>query len=74
MQYPYTAVCNWPEPQPQIDWVDMVLCAEHWLTTNVGARGDSWEWVGPDFSPSWLCCVMFKREQDKLLFLLRWAG
>ena len=69
----YTAACNWPPPQPQIDWVDQVICMEHWLTTHVGVRGVDWDWVGPDYAPSWVCAVMFARARDKTVFLLRWG-
>ena len=73
MHYPYTALCNWPEPQLQIDWVDQVICIEHWLGQHVGVKGQDWDWVGPEYSPAWLCAVMFQREQDKTMFLLTWG-
>lgn len=73
MNLPYTAVVNWPRPQIQIDWIDCVLGVEEWCNQHVGVQGQDWQWVGPEFAPSWLCVVMFAREMDKTLFLLRWS-
>lgn len=72
-EFPYTALCSWPLPQPQIDWVDVVQSMELWLETHVGVKGVAWDWIGPEYVPSWVCAVMFKDPLNKTLFLLRWG-
>lgn len=64
----YIAQGSWPEPQPQIDWVDQVESMESWLNSNIGA--EQWRWVK---TPTAQCTVAFKQSKHKTLFLLYWA-
>lgn len=72
-EFKYIARCNWPRPQPQMDWIDAVLTLEHWLKEYVGPHYQRWAWTTEQAQTTYEACVAFKWEKHKTLFLLRWS-
>ena len=70
---PYLAVVPWPliDRNGQPDWIESVGSVESWLESRVGPHYVRWCWNMYHLTPD-LCGVTFAREQDSVLFLLRW--
>ena len=71
-ELPYRGVVPWPvvEYNGQSDWVSSVSTVEAWLDLHVGR---DWMWTQWTLHQPNLCSVSFAREQDSLLFLLRFS-
>ena len=74
MGLPYSALVHWPltELDGQQDWVTSVLRVESWLEARIGAHYQRWDWGTWTLHQPDLCSVVFLREEDATLFLLRW--
>jgi hypothetical protein len=73
---PFHAVVPWPvvtHDGHQLDWVFACTSMETWLETAVGHHWVDWTWDMFNLDNSKLCGVRFVREQDSVLFLLKWS-
>lgn len=73
--FPHIALAPWPQTPSleQLDWVNSVITLESWLEQYVGHHWSHWAYATRQEQEYWQACIAFKREQDKLLFVLRWA-
>ena len=71
-QFVYHASVPWPGSNQQVDWVMGIEAIEHWLEGNIGDHWIKWAWN--DSQSHCHIGVAFRWDQDRSLFLLRWAG
>ena len=74
--FEYVALAPWPRVYRHgfsIDWVDSIESVETWLLERVGSHWDSWMWATCSQQNYWECCVAFRLNRDRTLFLLQWA-
>lgn len=74
--FPFIARAPWPKHYSKgfnLDWVDSIECVEDWLETRVGSHLVQWMWSTTQEQQYWECCVAFKWDRDRTLFLLQWA-
>ena len=71
-QFYYHASVPWPQLETaQIDWEYGIREIEYWLNKNVGYRLTHWAWN--DSRVTYNIGVAFWQEQDRLLFVMKWA-
>jgi hypothetical protein len=72
---PYRSVVPWPvlEHNGQWDWITSVDCVQSWLEQCIGSYDQDWAWAHGAFDQTHYCTVSFYREQDSILFLLRFS-
>lgn len=72
---PYPATIAWPRSETggQWDWITDIESVEAWLEAHVGSHTDSWAWCVGAFDQRDYCCVSFARQQDSVMFLLRFG-
>jgi hypothetical protein len=73
---PYRAVTPWPliDRDGSYDWIYAVSTVETWLDSYVGHHYRDWTWTQWTLHQPDLCSVSFRREQDSVLFLLRFGS
>jgi len=72
-EFSYIALAPWPRcyaPGFNLDWIDSMERVEAWLTECVG---DRWQWSSSQEQEYWECCVAFRSDRDRTLFLLKWG-
>lgn len=74
--FPYRAVVPWPIDvrEPQTDWILCVDTLELWLREHIGGHYSHWVYASLDQQAYWQACVAFRRDPDRIMFLLRWAN
>jgi hypothetical protein len=68
--FPYPAIIPW-HLQDQIFWD--LSPVRHWLLSQVGPYKTNWSWSHVHKQEVYDCCVAFRRDPDRTLFLLRWG-
>lgn len=74
-RFAYIAVAPWPltvKDEYCIDWTETVDTIEQWLNQYVGSHWDQWIYSTAEYQTPWECCVAFRVEKYRSLFLLQW--
>lgn len=70
--FQYCATVPWPSlGQEQLDWILGIQTVENWLNDRIGPRLIHWAWN--DSQQMYHVGVAFKRDQDRLLFVIAWT-
>lgn len=74
-QFEYKARAPWPvsPSHNQIDWIESIDIMRYWLESSVGPHLAHWAWSTDAQQKAWECCVAFRWDRDRLLFLIKWG-
>jgi hypothetical protein len=68
--FPYPAVIPW-HLRDEIIWDPSPI--QHWLLNQIGPYKTNWSWSHANNQGVYECCVVFRRDPDRTLFLLKWG-